>query len=241
MTIDTVIVAGAPDTQLTPFLPRLQRAQLMIAADSGANALRKVKVVPHCVVGDFDSLHAVTRRWLKKADPPVEMHHLPQQKDETDLEAALLLAVARGADPIDIIGAIGGRLDHTLANITMLLMEELRGRCVRLLGVTQEVRVVRGGEHYTLHGQPHDTVSLLPLPPAAHGITLEGFYYPLHDATLYASHARGVSNILTQPTGHIRVGEGSLLVMHYFDQGSHQWRQYQHERGNAADEPAPSL
>lgn len=240
MTIDTVIVAGAPDTQLTPLLPRLHRAQLIIAADSGANALRKVKVMPHCVVGDFDSLHAVTRRWLKKADPPVEMQHLPQQKDETDLEAALLLAVQRDANPIDIIGAIGGRLDHTLANITMLLMDELRGRCVRLLGVTQELRLLHGGESSTIHGQPGDTVSLLPLPPAVHGVTLDGFYYPLHDATLHASHARGVSNVLTQPAGHIRVGEGILLVVHYSDHGEYQWRQYQQEGGSAADEPATS-
>jgi thiamine pyrophosphokinase len=221
----TVVIANAPGFAAAPFARHLRAAALIIAADGGANALYEVGLAPHTVIGDNDSLHETVLAWLQAQG--CELVRLPQEKDETDLEMALLLAVERGASTIDVLGALGGRLDHTLANITMLTMEPLAGRRVRLLDEQQELFAVRGGESLELSGQQGDTVSLLPLTPAASSISLRGLYYPLQDATLSAARARGVSNVLLEHTGHISVQQGTLLVLHHFDGGAHQWESYQ--------------
>jgi thiamine pyrophosphokinase len=202
-----VIIANAPGFDAAPFAADLRRADLLVAADGGANVLRRLDMRPHMVVGDFDSLEDDTQTWLDTQ--PGQILRLSPRKDETDLEIALLLAVERGAQVLDLFGALGGRLDHTFANITMLTMEQLDGRRVRMVDNTQELMV-----------------SLLPLSAAVSGITIQGFYYPLTDATLYAAHARGVSNILLASEAHIATRDGWLLVIHHFDGGSYQWQQY---------------
>ena len=93
-------------------------------------------------------------------------------KDETDLELALLYAVEQDADPIIILGALGGRLDQTLANILLLTIPALIGRDVRLIDGPQTAFVVR--EQATIHGKAGDTVSLIPLGGAASGVTTRG-------------------------------------------------------------------
>jgi thiamine pyrophosphokinase len=84
-----------------------------------------------------------------------------------------------------------------------------------MLAPDHEVSIVQAGTPQTVEGRPGEVVSLLPLAPAASGITLEGFAYPLEDGTLYAARARGVSNELRAPRGHIQLTEGTLLVVHY--------------------------
>jgi len=198
----------------------------LIAADGGANALHRAAILPDVLVGDLDSLAAEALTWAEAYG--CEVRRAPREKDETDLELALLLAIERGAQAIDVLGALGGRLDHTLANVAMLSMHELAGRRTRLLDGEQELLVVRGGECLRVEGQAGDTVSLLPLSGVATGISIEGFYYPLEQGTLRADRARGVSNVLLHPPGSVRLAEGLLLVIHHFDGGEHQWRSAHH-------------
>ncbi|NJK80757.1 MAG: thiamine diphosphokinase [Chloroflexaceae bacterium] len=223
-----VVIANAPDLDATPFIGLLRQADLIVAADGGANALHRVNIVPHVVIGDLDSLEQTTGQWLRHSAhrDAVDIRQLPREKDETDLQAALLLVAAAGATHLHLLGTTGGRLDHTLANITMLTMPELAGRQVRMLEPHQELFLIRADEQHTLKGNLHDTVSLLPLTMAVHGVTISGLYYPLTDATLYANHARGVSNILVQPEATITLHDGLLLVIHHFDGGVHQWQHY---------------
>jgi thiamine pyrophosphokinase len=216
-----LIVANAPDFDAEPFADLLRDADLLIAADGGANALHRAGIAPGLVVGDLDSLDEAALAWLEAQGCAVE--RAPREKDETDLELALLLALERGAATIDVLGSLGGRLDHTLANVAMLGMRELAGRRVRLLDTTQELLALRAGEQLALAGSVGDTVSLLPLSAEAQGITIDGFLYPLHEATLRADRARGVSNVLLRPPGTVALREGALLVIHHFDAGEHQW------------------
>ncbi|MEI7646190.1 MAG: thiamine diphosphokinase [Chloroflexales bacterium] len=206
-----IIVANAPDFDATPFADALAAADLVIAADGGGNALHAIGVVPHLVVGDLDSLDPAVGRAFRAAG--AELRRFPTEKDETDLELALLLAVERGADQIDILGAIGGRWDQGLANVAMLALPELVGLRVRLLDVDQEAFLVRGTAE--IPGAAGDTVSLLPLGGAAHGITTRGLHYRLDAATLRFERSRGISNRIVQPPAHVSVGEGLLLVVHH--------------------------
>jgi len=207
-----IIVANAPTFDAAPFAAALSAADLIIAADGGGNALYAAKIAPHLVVGDLDSLDPVAERAFQSAG--IELHRFPAEKDETDLELALLLAVERGADQIDILGALGGRWDQGLANVSMLALPELAGLRVRLLDLEQEAFLVRTAAE--IPGAAGDNVSLLPLGGAAHGITTRGLHYPLVHATLHFERSRGISNVITQPPAHVCVSEGLLLVVHTF-------------------------
>lgn len=219
--MDIIIVANAPTFDATPFIPRLRAADYVIAADGGANALYQLKYIPQQLIGDLDSVAPPVLAWLEAH--ACQITRFPREKNETDLELALLAACRYAPQSIDILGATGGRLDHTLANIGLLTLEELHGCAVRLLDHHQELLMVRAGESYEVSGNVGDTVSLLPWNGPAHGITLEGFYYPLADATLLPNRARGISNILQQSPARIIVRDGFLLMVHHFDAGEHQW------------------
>ena len=214
-----VIVANAPDLDAAPYTAQIRAADLLIAADGGALPLMRLGVPPRLVIGDLDSLDAASQSILQAQG--VELRRSPRAKDETDLELALLHAAAASADPIDILGALGGRWDHTLANVALLALPELRGRRVRLLADDQELFLVR--DVATIDGRRGDTVSLLPLTPVAHGVTTHGMLYPLDDATLRFERARGISNVLLEPPGRVSLRDGLLLVVHHDDGGAHQF------------------
>ncbi len=217
--MDVVIVANAPGLRLAPYHELLIGADMVIAADGGAAALLHAGLQPAQVLGDLDSLDQAQLDALNNLG--VVVHRFPRAKDETDLELALLHAAAAGADRIDVLGALGGRWDHTLANVAMLAMPELRGRHVCLRDERQRLFLVR--DQAVLDGRHGDTLSLLPLTPEVRGITTRGLLYALEDATLYFERARGVSNVLLDPPGAVTLRDGLLLVVHHDDGGALQW------------------
>jgi thiamine pyrophosphokinase len=208
----TVIVANAPGFGAAPFRTLLARADLLIAADGGGNALFAAGLAPQLVVGDLDSLEPAAEAAFAAAGAEIRRH--PAEKDETDLELALLAAIHHGATSIDLLGAMEGRWDQALANVALLALPELAGRRVRLLGEGQEAYLARG--EATIAGQVGEKVSLLPLGGPARGITTRGLYYPLRDAELRFERSRGVSNVIVEPPAHVTVREGLLLVVHLF-------------------------
>jgi thiamine pyrophosphokinase len=214
-----VIVANAPDMDAAPYEAQIRAADMLIAADGGALPLLRLGLLPALVIGDLDSLDAASQATLRGRG--VELRRFPRAKDETDLELALLHAAERGATQIDILGALGGRWDHTLANVALLALPELRGRRARLLGERQELFLVRDAA--AIDGRMGDTVSLLPLTPTAQGVTTQGLLYPLGEATLRYEQARGISNVLVEPPGRVSLRDGLLLVVHHDDGGAHQF------------------
>lgn len=215
-----VVIANAPDLDAGPFAAQIRNSDYVIAADGGALPLLHIGVLPQVVIGDMDSLDEAALGQLTSSG--AELHRFRRDKDETDLELALVYAAAIGASTIDVIGALGGRWDHTLANVALLALPELQGRKVRLLADKQTLTLVR--DTAVIEGHVGDTVSLIPLTGAVHGITTRGLQYPLHDATLSFERARGVSNVLLEPPGEVRIGSGLLLLIHHDDAGKYQWR-----------------
>ena len=214
-----VIIANAPTLDITPYQAAIDAADYVIAADGGALPLCYAERLPDLVIGDMDSLDLRTLESL--AERGVELRRYAREKDETDLELALLHAAALGATSIDVLGALGGRWDHTLANVALLTLPELQGRATRLLADRQIVFLVR--DSGVLDGQRGDTISLIPLTAAAYGVTTVGLRYPLHDATLSFERARGVSNVLLEPPGRVSLRAGLLLVVQHDDAGAYQF------------------
>ena len=185
-------------------------ADLIIAADGGARLCAKHRARPDVLIGDLDSLTAAeVARWEAAG---VEVLRFPVDKDQTDLELALDLAVARGARRITVLGALGGRWDQSTANLLLLAHPRWRDLDVVLRDGPQRVFLVhRAG---VVEGAIGDTVSLLAVGGDARGVTTTGLAFPLSDGVVPFGHALGVSNRLTAPRAEITVRQGLLLVVH---------------------------
>ncbi|HSR34518.1 MAG TPA: thiamine diphosphokinase [Anaerolineae bacterium] len=190
----------------------IQDGDWILGADGGAARALAWGLVPQVVIGDMDSLTDVDRTALRSRGCRFVEH--PRAKDETDLELALVYAVREGAQEILVLGALGGRLDHTLANVLLLTLPSLEGVPVRIVNGDEEAMLVRSGETVTVRGNPGDLVSLLPLRSDAHGVTTSGLAWALHGDALKFGFSRGVSNEMTDSVARIKVDDGYVLVVH---------------------------
>lgn len=177
---------------------------LLIAADGGYTWLRDLGLTPDLLVGDFDSLGEV---------PDFSgIVRLPKEKDDTDIMAAVRLAMERGYESFRLYGGTGGRFDHTLANLQILTWLA-RHECGNILyGPTWAASAVTDGELCFPAGQT-GIASVFCQGDAATGVCLEGLKYPLADATLTCDFPVGVSNEFTGVPSRVAVGKGTLLVV----------------------------
>jgi thiamine pyrophosphokinase len=235
-----VVVAGGDVDDGAWARGRLASAALVVAADGGARAALVLGRAPDVVAGDLDSLDPRSRAGLVGAGTVFEVY--PREKDETDLEIALRIAVARGATSIDVVGALGGpRFDHALANVMILALDGLGDCQVAIVDPHHEVRLLRGPGLLRLEGRPGDLVTLLPLSETAEGIDTSDLAYALRDGTLRRGRTRGVSNELTATQGTVRLRAGLLYVVLHrvrsgYDVGSTRDREVETDASGA--EPA---
>ena len=183
---------------------------LLIAADGGARHCRALGLNPHIVVGDLDSLSPAERTQLEGNGTHLEIH--PAQKDETDLELAIRVAMREGAQDVLILAALGGRWDQSLANVLLLAHPDFASLSLRLADGPDTLWIVR--DRAVVRGAPGDTLSLLPLAGDVEGVTLTGLEYPLTDGALRYGFTTGVSNVLTAAEATISLRRGSLLAVH---------------------------
>jgi thiamine pyrophosphokinase len=190
---------------------QLTDADLIIAADGGADWLDAVGVAPHRLVGDLDSADPAVVDRLESARVPLERH--PADKDASDLELSLQAATRAGADEIVVLGALGGALDHLLANVLLLDSDASRNREVRLVHGSTSARLLAGPARAELHGPPGSRVSLLAVGLAADGVTTEGLRWPLVDDRLEAGSSRGLANVVVAVPAGVSLAAGRLLVI----------------------------
>ncbi len=183
----------------------------IIAADGGARMARFYGYTPHVIIGDMDSLSPVDLTAFVQQGAASQRY--PAEKAETDLELALQYAVRHGITWLRIVGAVGNRFDQTIANVQLLSLPELDAIDAAMISGGQVIYMLRPGNH-TLHGQPGDTLSLIPMSAAVEEIETEDLFYPLHKETLYFGPARGVSNVLVTNSARISFPRGLLLAVH---------------------------
>jgi thiamine pyrophosphokinase len=136
----------------------------------------------------------------------------PREKDVTDLELALDLAMTRGATEIVMLGALGGRFDQAMAN-AMLLVKPVRAHvAARIAGADFDAWIA--WEHVSIVGKIGETVSLIPITERVEGIVTDGLRYPLRNETLYLGSPRGVSNELREERAQVSFKTGLVLVLH---------------------------
>ncbi len=183
----------------------------VIAADGGSRHASTLGLEIDLLVGDLDSIEADQRETLRAQGTQFE--YFKAEKDETDLELALLHAVKQGATEIAVIGIVGNRLDMVLANIHLLTLDALKPIRAELWLGRQTAWLIRPpGEVF--EGAPGDTLSLIPVKGDVMGVTTTGLAYPLQGETLFFGYARGVSNMMEQEVCRVDLEAGILLAVH---------------------------
>lgn len=187
----------------------------LICADGGARHILAMGMRPDLIIGDMDSLEGELQRELVRQGSRIMRY--PEAKDETDAWLALEMAFMMAPDEIRIYGALGARIDHTLANLSLLIAAADRDIETRLLDEWCEMFLVR--QRAVIEDGIGQTVSLFAFGGDVTGVELEGFEYPLHNATITMSKPIGISNRLTSTQGIISVRSGDLIVLRYFKAG----------------------
>lgn len=185
-------------------VPRPKAGDLVIAADGGYAGLTQWGVMPDLVVGDFDSLGRVPEH------PAV--CQLPCEKDDTDTGHAIQLALERGYTRFVLLGCLGGRLDHTVANLQLLNDLAHRGASGLLVGNGQAAAAVTNGS-ICFPAEFRGFCSVFCLEGTAEGVTLEGLKYSMTDGQLTERFPLGVSNEFLGVPAQVSVTKGTLLLI----------------------------
>ena len=205
-----IVVAGgdaAPEDAA-----RLADADLVIAADSGAEWLDALGIRPDVLVGDMDSIDPGLLERLRNEGVTIERH--PEDKDASDAELAVVRAVSDGAEDVVMVGALGGgRLDHELANLLLVADGRWRGHRLQIVRGATTARAAHGGEKLHLAGAVGDLVTLVSVNGDAWGVRTEGLRYPLAGESLGLGRSRGLSNQVDQPPASVSLERGTLLVI----------------------------
>ena len=178
----------------------------IVAVDAGFAHLAKLGVSPDAALGDFDSLGYVPHA------PQVIEH--PAHKDQSDLELALGYVAQSRCDHVEIYGALGGRLDHTLANLQIFARFAERGMQVEAIDMNAALRVLVGPAAFNLPVLESGVVSVFAACDEVSGVTERGLEYPLEDAVLTNRTSLGLSNELTGIPASVSVREGTLYVFY---------------------------
>jgi thiamine pyrophosphokinase len=196
----------------------LRAGDWLIAADGGTENCLALGLQPTTVIGDLDSLSDDRREELEKQGTHFLVH--PRDKDQTDLELALTLAVQEGAEEILLIGLLGGRLDQTLANLLLLARPEWQTARLVVSDGLDSAYLLHPDQPLILSGEPGEVVSLIPLTPVVEEVSTSGLRWALNDTRLSFGSTLGVSNEMTSTSCQVTFRKGVLLVVHRCNSGA---------------------
>jgi len=208
-----VIFVNGEQADLEGMLGFLHPEDYLVAADGGLRHFFSLNLSPDLLIGDLDSVSVDDVVRVEQSGGRVIQ--FPIHKNETDLELALQAVIEQGCQSIWIMGALGGRLDMILANISLLMLPELAGLDVRLGDGIDEVFLIEPDDvGKEIIGQTGDRVSLLPWGGPAGGVQTENLYYPLRQETLFPERTRGISNLMTSQSARVTIESGRLICIH---------------------------
>lgn len=182
----------------------------LYAVDGGLTVLQKAGLRPDCLVGDFDT---VSSELLEQYATQCRVLRHPPEKDATDTELAIDAALEDGAERIVLLGATGGRMDHTMANVHMLYRVLLKGGQASLVDEHNRMTLHQHSfakKRAELFG---NYVSFLPFSGEVKGLTLTGVKYPLFQHTLSVGNSLGISNEVTEEQIRVSFTKGYLLMI----------------------------
>ena len=190
-----------------------EKGDLVIAADAGYLTAKKMGITPAILLGDFDTLGE------ENIPDGIECLRVPAEKNDTDTQLAVRVAIERGAGEIVIVGGLGGRIDHTLSTLAILedLWERKNDRIFAILtDGKNRVRFIRSSGTILPRSQ-YRFFSLIAADPLVKGITLDGCKYPLKNGRISRRNQWAVSNEITGNCALIEIGRGGVWVIESMD------------------------
>lgn len=211
----TLIIANGSLHQSDKLTSLLQQADLIIAADGGANHCPQLGIRPDILLGDLDSIEPQLLAEYQKehSGQRVKIVRHPRKKDATDLELGLDLAMSKGADSIYLVAALGGRWDMSLANIMLAASVKYQKMDISLLDKGCSMQILHPGKKHNPGSFIGQQISFLPLGGDVYGVNLSGFEYPLNNHTITFGSTLGISNVIANATPKVQLKEGVLLCV----------------------------
>lgn len=204
-----IITGGSlSESFLTDYLDK-NPSVVLIVVDGALELTHRLGIQPEYIVGDFDT---VDQRLLAFYDEKIILKH-PPEKDQTDTELAIETALQAKCQTIDLLGATGSRLDHSLANI--FLLQGLMEKQIDTAIVNENNKLYLRNKRFTLQRSETcgDYLSLLPLSETVENVTLQGFKYPVKNLTFYREKTLGVSNEITEEKAIVEFTKGIFIVV----------------------------
>lgn len=211
-----IITGGSIDYAFAGSFLQQEEFSTIIAVDAGLAAAKKLGLVPHMAVGDFDTLDQSVFDEFHQIQGITWQVHQPE-KDETDTELALRTAMEAGCKDITILGATGGRMDHALGNIHLLQICLKNKVSACIVDPQNKIYLLDSGRDFDRDQIWGKYISFLPLTEQVFGITLTGFRYPLTNKDIRIGTSLCISNELTGQNGSLSFTKGILICMEAHD------------------------
>ena len=203
-----VIISGSPDTNVEEIKSLCTSNDFIVCADSGYSFAKKAGLTPNLIIGDFDSLK-------EELPQNTEVVKLNTHKDDTDTEHCVMECIRRGYKDFLLLGSIGGRTDHTFANIATLafLSEYNYNGIARNNG--EEIRILKEGS-YEMNNKKGLIFSVFPYGCESVNVTYKGAEYMLNNKTLTYNVSRGISNVFVDDEAEITINRGRAILLTYY-------------------------
>lgn len=186
----------------------VQSADRIICADGGTRHAVNMKLTPDVIIGDMDSSAAQYIEYFRKKG--AEVMQYPKDKDKTDTHICVEFALQFSTEII-LLGATGSRIDHMIANISLLKLGIERNVPISMVDNKNHIRMI--DDSISLEGNKGDIFSLIPYTEKVEGISTRGAHYELKDAVMELGNPYGVSNLFEEETVEISIKKGYLLVI----------------------------
>ena len=211
-----IVTGGTIDSAFAKDFLSQRSYDYVIAADAGLEVLRPLHISPNAVVGDLDTVDKkVLEEYQNQPDIEFEIHK--PEKDETDTELALLTAARQGCEAVDILGALGGRMDHAIGNIQLMYQFFCQGMEVNIYDARNRLYLLGGHKVFHREEVYGKYISFLPMTETVEGLTLRGFKYPLQRRTIGLGTSLCISNELKREEGILELERGVLLCVEAHD------------------------
>ncbi len=177
-----------------------------VCADGAAKVCREYSLQPDIILGDLDSLDTKTKAYFAAS----EIIKIADQ-DTTDGEKAVQYCIEKGFKAINLFGALGKRVDHTVYNLGVLKKFDDQGVELTLISNDDIVFLMRGTRTFT--ASPGTRISLLPVFGKVDNVSSEGLVYALQNESLELGNHSSLSNCFKRDTARVVLPTGHLLVV----------------------------
>ena len=208
-----IVTGGTIDIAFAKDFLSQRSYDYVIAADAGLEVLRPLHISPNAVVGDLGRERLL--EYQERSGVRADVHQ--PEKDETDTELALLTAARQGCEAVDILGALGGRMDHAIGNIQLMYQFFCQGMEVNIYDARNRLYLLGGHKVFHREEVYGKYISFLPMTETVEGLTLRGFKYPLQRRTIGLGTSLCISNELKREEGILELEKGVLLCVEAHD------------------------